>query len=361
MDSGKELRRLKGQKVFGKLSFSPDGRFLLAGNMETADTDRTARMWDVTTGKEVWRLDTRPWLELALAFAPDGRTVAGWGQRYTGRGAHEPAVFLSDAATGKELRRWKGHEDWVYALAFAPDGRMLVTGSRDRTIRFWELATGQERRPPLTAPAGVIQLAFSPDGRRLASVEQSFTALIWDLGLSPDGGPRVRHLPPAELAGCWDDLAAGDAARAYRTVLRLAAAPDQAVALLRERLRPIAAADPRRVADLVAGLNGDAFAEREKAEQDLLRLGFAAEPALRQALTKDMAPEARRRVGNVLERLQGAEAIRATRALEALEQAGTPEARQLLKALAAGAAEARLTQEAKASLERLARRPPAAR
>jgi hypothetical protein len=49
--------------------------------------------------------------------------------------------------------------------------------------------------------------------------------------------------------------------------------------------------------------------------------------------------------------------LRSLRALEVLERAGTAEARQLIQRIAAGAAEARLTREAKASLERLARQP----
>jgi hypothetical protein len=137
--------------------------------------------------------------------------------------------------------------------------------------------------------------------------------------------------------------------------------PQQAVPLLKERLRPVTTADPRRVAPLLAALDSNDFAEREKAAQELERLGFAAESALRQALVKTPSPEVRRRVGRILEELGGPLAVRAVRAIEALELMGTSEARLLLKALAQGVPEARLTREAEAALHRLAGRPAAKR
>ena len=89
-------------------------------------------------------------------------------------------------------------------------------------------------------------------------------------------------------------------------------------------------------------------------------MGRPAEPALRKALDGQPSPEVRRRVRQLLNKLAAVpsgERLRALRALEALEQIGTPPAREALEALARGAPEARLTQEAKASLERVARRP----
>jgi cell division septum initiation protein DivIVA len=72
------------------------------------------------------------------------------------------------------------------------------------------------------------------------------------------------------------------------------------------------------------------------------------------------SPELQQRIQQLLEQLEtvpSAERLQALRAVEVLEIAGTPEARQLLEVLAKGAPEARLTQEAKASLERLTKRP----
>jgi hypothetical protein len=95
--------------------------------------------------------------------------------------------------------------------------------------------------------------------------------------------------------------------------------------------------------------------------------GWRVEPALRRVLANDPSGEVRRRVEQLLGKLASvkphetttASERRALRAVVLLEQIGNPEARRLLEALARGAKGARLTKEAKASLERLAKRHPA--
>jgi hypothetical protein len=140
----------------------------------------------------------------------------------------------------------------------------------------------------------------------------------------------------------------------------LAGVPGQTLPLLKEHLRPVTNADDRTTARLIADLDSDAFAVREKAAQELERLGDSAETALRQALRDKPAPDVRRRVEDLLEKLEGSGWIRDTRAVEVLERMGTAEARELCARLASGAPEARRTLEAKAALARLAKRPVAA-
>jgi hypothetical protein len=129
---------------------------------------------------------------------------------------------------------------------------------------------------------------------------------------------------------------------------------------LRRQLRP-ASADPGRITALIADLDSDRFGVREKATAGLEGFGELAEPLLRKALAGQPSLEARRRIGRLLEKLSGPVTVpeqrRALRALEVLEAIGSPEARQVLRGLLKGAPEARLTREARGSLERLARRP----
>jgi hypothetical protein len=110
-------------------------------------------------------------------------------------------------------------------------------------------------------------------------------------------------------------------------------------------------ADGRRVAALVRSLDADEFRQRESAYEELEKLKEAAEPALREALEAKPSPEVRRRLAELLEKTSG-EWLRTRRAVEALELSGSPEARQVLEALARGAAGARLTREATAALRR---------
>jgi hypothetical protein len=89
-------------------------------------------------------------------------------------------------------------------------------------------------------------------------------------------------------------------------------------------------------------------------------MGEEGAAALRRALAAGPSLEFRRRAEALLERAEAAPvpgSLRAVRATAVLEYAGTAEARRLLRELAAGAPDARLTREAKAALGRLGRRP----
>ena len=105
-------------------SFSPDGRTVV-----TASVDKTARLWDAASGKELQRL-THEERVFAASFSPDGRTVVTASTDKTAR--------LWDAASGKELQRLT-HEGEVYAASFSPDGRTVVTASGDKTARLWDV------------------------------------------------------------------------------------------------------------------------------------------------------------------------------------------------------------------------------
>ena len=119
------------------------------------------------------------------------------------------------------------------------------------------------------------------------------------------------------------------------------------------------AVDEKTLASLVTDLDSRVYLAREKATRQLSSLDRLAEPSLRKALTRQLSPELRQRIEHLLEQMEAVpspEQLRAIRAVEALELAGSAEARNLLAALAHGAPAARLTQEANASLERLAKR-----
>ncbi len=136
----------------------------------------------------------------------------------------------------------------------------------------------------------------------------------------------------------------------------LAFGAERAVPFLRARLKPAVAADADTVASLVRDLDSPNFTKRKKASDALAQLGLGAEPALRKAAANTPNLESRRRLEQVLARLQpeqSAEALRALRAVETLEHCRAPGARTLLDALANGLPGVWLTEEAKQALRRL--------
>jgi hypothetical protein len=113
------------------------------------------------------------------------------------------------------------------------------------------------------------------------------------------------------------------------------------------------------VKKLIAQLDDDRFAERARAAKELPALDELAVPDLRAAARESISLEQRRRVEALLKRsgiVSNPEVLRSLRAIEVLERVGSAEARRVLASLARGAREARLTREAKAAVERLAKR-----
>ena len=358
---GKEIRQFSSPGMCGPVhvSFAPDGKTL--ASLHAHEESGICRLWDVASGKEIRRLEVG-FHGNFLCYAPDGRTLATTNAVDT--------IRLWDVASGQPIRQLKRHgTGYIRSLRYAPDGKTLAA-CWDRTIGLWEVASGKEIQrfapPPsqqwMNHVGGAWSVAFAPDGRTLAAGYDNGIVLLWDVtGQRPDGRWRQQQLTPPQLTALWDDLASTQAATARRAVWTLVAAAPQTVTLLRERLRPVDRVAAERLTQLVADLDSPQFAVRQRAEAELTTLVEQAEPALRQALTRQPSLELRLRVEKLLDQLMAVpapEQLRRVRAIEVLEQIGTTDAQAVLQRLTAGAA-ARPTREAQAALERLRSRPAA--
>ena len=205
------------------------------------------------------------------AFSPDGKLLATGGQY--------GAVRIWDLASGQQVRALNGHAGWVMSLAFSPDGRTLAAGNW-RNVR----PVGGEHGPG-AAPPGGTRGRRDGAGLRAGRPHPGVGRQRHDgAGLGPDrpaGNGKLRPADPSprDLELAWTDLRGNDAARAYSALWLLAAAPKQALPLLREALPLAKRIEAERIDKLIVALDDDDFEKREKATEDLARMGEQIGPA----------------------------------------------------------------------------------
>ncbi len=140
------------------------------------------------TGQSIWTIEEAGHTSVvtSVVFSPDGTQLAS--------GSRDDTIRLWDVAKGQEVRRFEGHTGFVNSVAFSPDGTQLASGSRDSTIRLWGVATGQEVRRFNRHIQGINSVVFSPDGTQLASGSDDHTIRLWDVATEQEVQRFDRHI-----------------------------------------------------------------------------------------------------------------------------------------------------------------------
>jgi hypothetical protein len=269
-------------------------------------------------------------------------------------------VYLWERASGGLIRRVELPDRFdPRQLVVTRDGVVLVLGAtRDRGTEEgcveWVVWDARARKPLLTTSAFREDwpVALCGQGRTLAEGCEDSSILLYDV--PRPAATEASPLRDGEFPRLWRDLSSRDARRAFRAGRRLAGAPDDAIALLRGRLKPAPAA-----VEAIADLDGD-FSQRQAAEKkfrEALRRGDrATELALCELVASPPSLEPWLRARRLLMQAKPipftADELRAIRAMGVLEQIASDEAKELLKRLSEGGPSL-LTTEARAALARL--------
>jgi RNA polymerase sigma factor (sigma-70 family) len=206
-------RRLVRKVTFaanvGKVAFSSDGRLLACGTW-----DGHCRLWDLAQGKEVRRLRNEPdgTYSLYAIFAPNGGPMAVWGYEdrsirlFDASGVKEIRRFKAE---GTEKLKPPNIWGWVFSIyaSFSPNGKILAVFRDVGRIELWEvesgkklytLACGRSHKPSF--------LSFSPDGTKLASAGGDLWAgdhivRVWDVTQGKEVLPFAGHSSPISSVG----------------------------------------------------------------------------------------------------------------------------------------------------------------
>jgi serine/threonine protein kinase/WD40 repeat protein len=210
------VRELKGHTNFvNSVIFSPDGK-----KLASSSGDGTVRLWDVASGNELKQLKSPDQAVIAsISFSPDGTLLAGaatnrmllWQVdsstmlRSFPAPANvrvEPVLFSPDGKwiavgyTNGDIGIWSfdnnaqpartlhGHSDTVWSLQFSPDSQQLISGSKDQTIKIWDVANPTATGPlqTLSGHSGSVStVRRSADGSTLASGSGDGTVRLWSL------------------------------------------------------------------------------------------------------------------------------------------------------------------------------------
>jgi WD40 repeat protein len=163
---------LRHSHTVSALGFSGDGKRLIS-----ASWDKTARVWDVASGREICRFAGHKDGASAAAISPDGTLAASGDMNRT--------TVLWDARTGKEIHRVPDNPNTVFWLRFSADGKRLVWSS-GKAVRIWDVTHWHEERQ-IKIEEGVRPVVLSPDGATLA------------VGCEKNGGIRIFNINDGSL------------------------------------------------------------------------------------------------------------------------------------------------------------------
>lgn len=178
------------------IMFSPDGSLLATGS-----TDKTIKLWDATTGREIRTFTGHTTSVNCVAFTPDGKTLISGSGTLSGTFSidqSDETIKVWDVATGELLRSMTGHKTPVNSIAVSLDGQLLASAGGPG-IKLWNIAAGNQLREfgnltprdrrrldgngnqTIGHTHNVHSVTFNPNGKILVSGGLDGNIFFWDL------------------------------------------------------------------------------------------------------------------------------------------------------------------------------------
>jgi WD40 repeat protein len=162
-----ERNRLDAHKAaVNKISFSPDGRFLVSDS-----NDNTIKLWDVSTGKVINTLDKNKLKINSFSFIKDGLLAYD---------SADGKVQVWNVTTGKVIKTFNKNALGIKSVTFSPNG-WVASPVTDNSLKIWDITTGKTINTLQADRIGVNKVIFSPDGQRLASQSEQGDQIIWKI------------------------------------------------------------------------------------------------------------------------------------------------------------------------------------
>jgi RNA polymerase sigma factor (sigma-70 family) len=302
---------LGSRNVAYSACFSADGEVLVAsGHEENSVLETKVGVWEPVSGKLVKEF---PVIGHVEAVSPDKKMLA--------IGSYTENCYLLSPESGKIQTILPGHGEGAYSVAFSPDGNSLAVGSFDRAVHLWDWRAGHRVGKLKDHTDPVYLVAYSPDGKFLASCGTRGSIRLWNIatGKVLPLGEEVSAPMAFDPKGTWLATSGHDSSVTLRDLQDfkktwafldhiyayrlLSIHPSGKTFVASEGMKDIrifplelgqaTAADEKRMAELMALWNDDSIDVREKASQDLAKMGGMAKPLLRDAIKESHSAEVR--------------------------------------------------------------------
>ena len=185
-------------------SFSPDGKTIV-----TTGLDKTVRIWDAESGKELQKWEIKKWEIKSLSYRLFGKTLDDListiffhdiippstsgvlSAKYSPDGTkiavvqQDATIRIHDADTGKELQKIVRQAHWARGIDFSADGKKVVTPSDNGNAQIFDVESGRCLYELIWHSKGRLSASllnyavFSPDGKKIATSSAEETVRIW--------------------------------------------------------------------------------------------------------------------------------------------------------------------------------------